>query len=570
MLAGFLHLVASQVITRLLTFSLNLLTARSLAPEAYGVAAVQFHLINTAILFIAREGFRRACLRIDAASAHATARTLRIAALTVPAGGLLSAGVTAGLLRAVGRGDAAYRQALVMQGLAAFVEVLAEPLYILASTRLLFGLRVGVETAAMAAKGLLTLVLIRQRGAQPALAFSWAQLAYAGVTLAGYAAHFAPELLGVLWRGRVGEGRPADAAPQAAAAAAKGSTAAGTEAPAANNAAGAAAGGSDRDILRLSGTFTLQAVEKLLLAEGSKMAVAAFQGSRDQGVYGLVTSLGSIVVRTLFQPLEEAAFVAFSKEQGRGTPGPAALARQARLLAVLVRCITTVALLAAAFGPAYSHLALLLLYGKRWANTEAPLALGLYSQYLVLLSANGILEAFVHSVASERQLHANNVALVGFTAVHAGLSVAAVHSGGAAGLIAADGANMALRIAYCLAFTARRFAGVPGGFHPRQLLPSSATIGALASAAAITCASRLALMPGSSALLQAALRRGLQLQLLPPAVAAALARQPVAVLAAAHVGVGVACLGLVAATMLRHERSLVAEVRQLRKDGKSQ
>ena len=30
----------------------------------------------------------------------------------------------------------------------------------------------------------------------------------------------------------------------------------------------------------------------------------------------LVSGLGSIVVRTLFQPFEEAAFVAFSKEQG--------------------------------------------------------------------------------------------------------------------------------------------------------------------------------------------------------------------------------------------------------------
>jgi oligosaccharide translocation protein RFT1 len=53
-----------------------------------------------------------------------------------------------------------------------------------------------------------------------------------------------------------------------------------------------------------------------VLAEGSKMAVAAFQEGREQGVYGLVQGLGSIVVRTLFQPLEEAAFVAFSKQRG--------------------------------------------------------------------------------------------------------------------------------------------------------------------------------------------------------------------------------------------------------------
>ncbi len=284
---------------------------------------MQFHLINTTILFIAREGFRRACLRIDPTTPHAAARTLRIAALTIPAGGLLAAGVTAALLRAVGRGDAVYRRALGMQGeapkmlgrlqpwtaskscapsarrsgcrhgklaspplhpflvwrrrpvlpragLAAFVEVLSEPLYILASTRLLFGLRVGVETASMAAKGLLTLALIRQPGAQPAIAFSWGQLAYAGVMLAGYAACFAPELLRQARRGGAGKGRQAGAAPAAApsgasAAAAEGrpavgNGASGKEGQAAKGpTAPAAAAATDGDVLRLAGTFTLQA-----------------------------------------------------------------------------------------------------------------------------------------------------------------------------------------------------------------------------------------------------------------------------------------------------------------------
>lgn len=77
---------------------------------------MQFHLINTTILFLAREGFRRACLRIDQSTPHAARRTLRIAALTVPAGALLSAVVTVLLLGTVGGGDAAYRTALVMQG----------------------------------------------------------------------------------------------------------------------------------------------------------------------------------------------------------------------------------------------------------------------------------------------------------------------------------------------------------------------------------------------------------------------------------------------------------------------
>ena len=115
------------------------------------------------------------------------------------------------------------------------MEVLSEPLYILASTRLLFGLRVGVETAAMTAKGLLTLALVRHSPGSmpPAIAFSWGQLAYAGVTLAGYAAYFLPQLLRAVRRQQQARA-PAGPAAEAGARAAC-------------------------DILRLSGPFTLQA-----------------------------------------------------------------------------------------------------------------------------------------------------------------------------------------------------------------------------------------------------------------------------------------------------------------------
>ena len=40
-----------------------------------------------------------------------------------------------------------------------------------------------------------------------------------------------------------------------------------------------------------------------------------------QGVYGLVTNLGSLVVRLLFQPFEEAAFLAFSRTAGSSSAG---------------------------------------------------------------------------------------------------------------------------------------------------------------------------------------------------------------------------------------------------------
>lgn len=67
----------------------------------------------------------------------------------------------------------------------------------------------------------------------------------------------------------------------------------------------------------------------------------------------------------------------------------------AELLAVLVRGVSVVGLVAAAFGPAYSWLLLRLLYSTRWAGTAAPAALGAYAGYIVLLAVNGILEVII-------------------------------------------------------------------------------------------------------------------------------------------------------------------------------
>lgn len=54
-------------------------------------------------------------------------------------------------------------------------------------------------------------------------------------------------------------------------------------------------------------------MEKQVLAEGSKMVLVAVQSKYNQGVYGLVGNLGSLLVRMLFQPLEEIAFATFSR-----------------------------------------------------------------------------------------------------------------------------------------------------------------------------------------------------------------------------------------------------------------
>lgn len=66
------------------------------------------------------------------------------------------------------------------------IELCSEPLYIISSTRLEFGRRASIDTAAMISKCLVTLALVTKTRMAPALVFAVAQLAFSGVILLGY------------------------------------------------------------------------------------------------------------------------------------------------------------------------------------------------------------------------------------------------------------------------------------------------------------------------------------------------------------------------------------------------
>ena len=107
-------------------------------------------------------------------------------------------------------------------------------------------------------------------------------------------------------------------------------------------------------------------------------------------------------------------------------------------------------------------------------------------------SSNGL-----DSVAACRDIAYGNGWLVACSLVHMGLAVVLVRSHGAVGLIAADAVNMALRIAFCLAFVARHFRGVPS-FKLTGLFPSRAALTALAAASLVCLAADSVLFKGTA------------------------------------------------------------------------
>lgn len=74
----------------------------------------------------------------------------------------------------------------VFPGVAAVIEIMSEPFYIMGLVNLQFKLRVVVDTLSLMTKSLVTLALVSRTAVPPALAFSFAQLGFAGVTLLGY------------------------------------------------------------------------------------------------------------------------------------------------------------------------------------------------------------------------------------------------------------------------------------------------------------------------------------------------------------------------------------------------
>jgi hypothetical protein len=186
-------------------------------------------------------------------------------------------------------------------------------------------------------------------------------------------------------------------------------------------------------------------------------------------VYGLVFNLGSLACRILFEPIETQSRMQFgrlaaaaadfhdAKEKtfalrvevsggggGDGAQQEATAATEAWLgearqlyrarwaemvgaLRVRLMVVGAIGAVFAAFGPAYAYLLLHLLFGAEWSATAAPLCLGLYCLYVLLMAINGMLEAFRDSVASAAQLGEwqHPLSLNGFSLLCFGASAAA-------------------------------------------------------------------------------------------------------------------------------------------------
>lgn len=479
-------LILLQIISRAITFIANQVLLRFLTAQLLGIST-QLEVYYLSVIFFARESLRVAIQRQDLSSLssskdgspknHASQAIINLGYLSILLGIPLS--ILFGYLYVSSLSPSTLALApnlilsLYIYALASILELLSEPIFMLTQTRLEFSTRARAESIATFLRCTITLASATYLPSQGVLPFALGQLSYSLGLLAIYVYH------GSGLARREGFSLLPSFIPS-----------------------------SPSPFLFHPPTLTLttsllsQSVLKHLLTQGDTFLVSILSSPTSQGVYALANNYGGLLARLVFQPIEESSRTYFSHLLSPPTPSAAAKAKHS--LATLVRFYLLLSLPILALGPPAAPLLLSLVAGPKWLASGAGHCLSAYMYYIPLLAINGITEAFVASVATEREVHKQSIWMAGFSVIFAGVGFLTlrVMDWGATGLVVANGINLGCRILWCWGFIGgwfgkqegdngkeesrrRKVEGGNKGMDLREVLPGPVGVGVAAVAGAV-------------------------------------------------------------------------------------
>ncbi|WFD25372.1 Oligosaccharide translocation protein rft1 [Malassezia nana] len=465
-------LLLLQVGVRLFTFVLNQLLLRTVSPAVFGAAHVQLELVLSIALSLARDGVRAAVLRPPPTRrGSTTAQALHnLALVPAAAGGVLAAVVGGAYLRYMAppalwaQAGAALPVSVALYGIGAYLELLAEPLHARALALPQYvRVRVGMEVGGVLARALVLVLLLpparlqwlRTHGESyltvpsgdlpwTLIAFALARAAYGAavwVVAAASLAHLLSwaDVARALWPSWHA---PLFATPETQA------------------------------LVRVT---TTQAVLKLVLTEGDKLALTRLTSLAHQGGYALASNYGSVVARTVFQPLEESVRLQLARRTDE-----AGMVHALTLLQVLLRAHLLLGAVLVAVGPPLARPALRLVAGAAWAAPSSPAApiLATYCWYVPVMGINGLLEAFVQSVAPPDVLSRYSRVLVASSAAFVAVLAAAHVWDAESAIVWANVVALGVRAGAAYAYVQRHEAPTPQAREItwRALMPRARTV----------------------------------------------------------------------------------------------
>ncbi|KAI1734199.1 oligosaccharide translocation protein RFT1, variant [Xylaria scruposa] len=472
-------LIILQIASRAITFVANQLLLRFQTAQLLGVSA-QLEVYYLSVLFFARESLRVAVQRqgtndddVDdddddakgkrAADATASQSVVNIAHLSLALGLASSLGLGWAYLRYADAATASTLHldiALYVYGLAALVELLSEPAFVVLQHRLQFGPRARAESVATFTRCFVTFSVANWGWEKDldlgVLPFALGQFAYSMGLLAVYMWHgfrLARSEGFSLFPRRIGHEKTSSKKTK------KDSTRNGKY----------TLGYFYKPTLQLVYSLMSQSLVKHILTQGDTFLVSILSDPRSQGVYALANNYGSLLARLVFQPIEESSRNYFSKllssssSAGGETKDGTAVqtrARKARAdLQALLKFYVLLSVIVVSIGPHAAPLLVQIVAGPRWSGSGAGAVLARYCLYIPLLAVNGVAEAFVSSVATKSEVHRQSLwmGLFSLAFAIAGFVSLRVLDLGAAGLVYANAINMLCRIIWSGRFISQYF-----------------------------------------------------------------------------------------------------------------
>ncbi|KAI3322356.1 Rft-1-domain-containing protein [Xylariaceae sp. AK1471] len=500
-------LIILQIASRAITFVANQLLLRFLTAQLLGVSA-QLEVYYLSVLFFARESLRVAvqrqgtsdegddsngtknheCQEKQVASVTDSQSVVNIAHLSLGLGLASSLGLGWAYLRYVDAATAStpyLDMSLRIYGVAALVELLSEPAFVVLQHRLRFGPRAAAESIATFLRCLVTFGAANWGWKQSldlgVLPFALGQLAYGVGLLAVY-----------MWYGSgLARTEGFSLFPRSVRRDAASGTGRGTAKQLTPVDESYALGYFFTPTLQLASSLMSQSLVKHVLTQGDTFLVSILSDPRSQGVYALANNYGSLLARLVFQPIEESSRNYFSKllsssskssledkKSEDKTTAKTEIHRARTDLQALLKFYVLLSVVVVSIGPYAAPLLVQIVAGPRWSGSGAGGVLARYCLYIPLLAVNGVAEAFVSSVATKSEVHRQSLwmGLFSLAFAIAGFASLRILDLGAAGLVYANAINMLCRIVWSGAFISQYFGRNGVEFGWTGLIPNGMAI----------------------------------------------------------------------------------------------
>lgn len=386
-----------QIFTRLLTFAMNNLITRYTSASQLGLISVKLDLLGNTILALARDGVRLAVLRVKGRGGAWVSVPLTVIIGAVCTGIALKYTTEPALMPFFSQ----YRQAVLLYYLAAVLESLTESSAVDLIMKQEMKKKVSIESMALIFRIATVLGGILTEGNTLGIdglmkAFSRGQVVYA-VSLNLF--HFFFNETTIL----------SSSLPS-------------------------------KKFLSLTWSLTRQTFFKYFLSQGDMFIIGYFSANlSDQGVYTVVSNYGSLVLRMLMQPIEEASLQYFSREKDKK--------KMVGYFNLMLKTMIYLGLIFICYASFFTDPIILILLGRKWMSDDrtASNALSVYCYLVAAAGVSGFIESLVNVVIDEEWMRWQRRVSVICSVVYCAVAVMMIKAKGSVGLIVAGFINFTVR-----------------------------------------------------------------------------------------------------------------------------